>query len=137
MAGPHAPGTSVPTIDTNIILRWLLDDVPEHTAAAQRLLDSSNCVVPDVVLTETVYVLERVMRLSRDTIADSIDAVLAIANLDVNRAVWQDALTGYRTRPKLSITDTYLASLANLTGNTRCTFDRKLANQTSAAQLLH
>ena len=62
-----------------------------------------------MVLTETVYVLERVMP-SQDTIADSIDAVLAIANLDVNRAVWQDALTGYRTRPKLSITDTYLAS---------------------------
>ncbi|GAB07944.1 PIN domain-containing protein [Gordonia amarae] len=127
----------MPAIDTNVMLRWLLDDVPAHTAAAQKLFDSTTCVVPDVVLIETVYVLERVMRLSRGTISDSIEAVLAIANLDINREIWQDALNDYRTRPKLSIADTYLASLASLSGNAPLyTFDRKLANQAESAELL-
>ena len=43
----------------------------------------------------------------------------------------------YRTRPKLSIADTYLASLASLSGNAPLyTFDRKLANQAESAELL-
>lgn len=127
----------MPTLDTNVLLRWLLNDVPEQTAAADALLSSGvRCLVPDVALIETVYVLERVMRLQRTTVAHAIETVFEVANLDLDRALWRTALDGYLTHPKLSIADTFLAALADTSHRTPVyTFDKKLANQLSAAEL--
>lgn len=67
----------MPTIDTNVLLRWLLDDVPAQTAVADALLSTGERVrVPELALVETVYVLERVMELSRATVAQSIEAIM-------------------------------------------------------------
>ena len=126
------------TLDTNIVLRWLLADVPEQTAAAEALLaGGTRCVVPDVTLVETVFVLERVMRLTRPTVVQAVETVLAIADVEVDRGLWHAALVDYLAYPKLSIADTYLAALATASGRLPLyTFDRKLANQLGAAQLL-
>lgn len=128
----------MPSLDTNIVLRWLLDDVEEQTAAADALLAGpERCDVPDVVLIETVYVLERVMRLSRVTIVQSIEALFAVAGVDADRALWRTALDDYLAHPKLSVADTYLAARAQATQRLPLyTFDRKLANQLAAAELV-
>ena len=76
------------TLDANVLLRWLLNDVPDQAAAAEALLSQAErFVVPDVVLIETVYVLERVMLLSRKTVALSVELVFGQANLAVDREV--------------------------------------------------
>jgi len=126
------------TADTNILLRWLLDDVPKQTAAADALLNGNKrCLVPDVALVETVFVLERVMRLPRTTIKQLIDALLTLANVDADRSLWRTALADYLRHPKLSIADTYLTTLAEQSGQSPLyTFDRKLSSQLDAAQLL-
>jgi predicted nucleic-acid-binding protein len=128
----------VPKAGTTILLRWLLADVPEQTAAVEALLASGvPCVVPDATLIETVYVLEKVMLLSRATITQSIEAVLAVADVEIDRVLWRTALDNYLIHPKLSITDTYLAELAHISKQVPLyTFDRKLANQLEAAELL-
>lgn len=128
----------MPTVDTNVLLRWLLDDVPEQTAAAGALLTGEQrCVVPDVALIETVFVLDRVLLLSRPTIARSVEAILAVANLDLDRSVWRAALDDYLDHPKLSISDTFLAAQASASGRLPLyTFDKKLANQLVGVALL-
>jgi len=128
----------MPMLDTNVLLRWILNDVPEQTASAEKLLTSgTSCIVPDIALLETVYVLERVMRLSRATIAQSIETLLSVADLELDRALWLTALKSYFTHPKLSIADTYLAALAQKTNRLPLyTFDHKLANQLEPAELL-
>lgn len=128
----------MPTLDTNVLLRWLLNDVPDQAAAAERLLASGvRCAVPDVAMIETVYVLERVLQLSRTTIADSVELILEVANLDLDRSLWRSVVDDYLTHPKLSIADTYLAARARTSAHVPLyTFDKKLANQISEAELL-
>lgn len=110
----------MPSLDTNILLRWLLDDVPEQTAAADALVGSGErLTVPDVALIETVYVLERVIGLSRATVALSVETVLGVANLDVDRTTWRESLDDYLAHPKASMTDAYLAAQAGRGGRHR------------------
>ena len=53
----------MPSLDTNCLLRWLLDDVPEQTAIISAIIDSEkNLAVADVALIETVYVLEKIKK---------------------------------------------------------------------------
>ncbi|MCL2594603.1 MAG: PIN domain-containing protein [Promicromonosporaceae bacterium] len=127
----------MPTADTNIILRWMLDDVPELTDAADRVLtQSQRCVVPNVAIIEAVYVLERVMRLPRATIVQLVEALLAEANIDAEREIWKVALADYESHPKLSAADTFLAAAADRAGRVPLyTFDQKLAKQNRVAQL--
>lgn len=127
------------TLDTNVLLRWLLNDVPEQAAAAERLMTSgTRLVVPDVALIEVVYVLERVLQLSRETVASSVGAVLAVADVHLDRAVWRDTMDAYLAHPKLSVADTYLSAQATASGNSPLyTFDQKLARQRPGAELLN
>jgi len=127
----------VPTADTNVILRWMLDDVPDLTEAASQVLTQfPRCVVPDVALVESVFVLERVMCLPRPTVAQLVEALLAEANIDADRETWAEAITGYQSHPKLSIVDTFLAAQSRQSGRVPLyTFDQKLAKQLPVANL--
>lgn len=126
------------TLDANVLLRWLLNDVPDQAAAAEALLSQAErFVVPDVVLIETVYVLERVMLLSRKTVALSVELVLGQANLAVDREVWRAALDDYLAHPKLSVADTFLHAQARAADRgPLLTFDRALARQLPGASLV-
>ncbi|MCL1898596.1 MAG: PIN domain-containing protein [Micrococcales bacterium] len=127
----------MPTADTNVILRWMLDDVPDLTeTAGQVLTQFPRCVVPDVALVETVCVLERVMNLPRSTVVLLVEALLAQANIDADRETWAEAMAAYQSHPKLSIADTFLAALSRRTGRVPLfTFDQRLATQLPAAKL--
>lgn len=128
----------MPTLDTNVLLRWILGDVPAQSAAAERLIaGGSRCVVPDIAVLETVHVLERVMSLSRTTVVHSIEMILGVASIDVDRTLWRAALDDYLAHPKLSIADTFLTAQARAHHRTPLyTFDRKLANQLPDVELL-
>ncbi|HRN29881.1 MAG TPA: PIN domain-containing protein [Terrimesophilobacter sp.] len=128
----------MPTLDTNVVLRWLLDDIAEQTAAADALIASgAECVVPDVVVIETVYVLEKVMSLTRETVIAAIETIFVVSNARLDRTLWRQALDDYAAYPKLSISDTYLGALARDTRQLPLfTFDQKLASQVEGAALL-
>ncbi|MCL2138464.1 MAG: hypothetical protein FWH41_02915 [Treponema sp.] len=62
-----------PSLDTNCLLRWLLDYIPEQSALVTALVDSDeNLAVAEAVLIETVFVLEKVKKISRKTIKKAI-----------------------------------------------------------------
>jgi len=53
----------MPSLDTNCILRWLLDDVPAHTKLITEIIDSNdNLTVADAALIETIFVLEKLKK---------------------------------------------------------------------------
>ncbi|MDR1187769.1 MAG: PIN domain-containing protein [Bifidobacteriaceae bacterium] len=121
----------MPSLDTNCLLRWLLNDVPAQTARLDALLASEQeFAVPDVALLETVFVLERVAKLDRADVADAIETVLALGTLVIDRELWGELLPLYLAHPKLSAADIYLGIEARRRGRTPLyTFDRKLALQ--------
>ena len=97
-----------------------------------------NISVADVALIETVFVLEKVKKISRVTINKAIMTIITRSNILCNRELFITILPVYIKHPKLSFVDCYLEVLAKKTMNTPLyTFDKKLANQLSGAQLLH
>ena len=128
----------MPSLDTNCILRWLLGDIPEQATLVTTLVNSGeSVVVADVALIETVYVLEKLKNISRETIEKTIIAINGKNTIHCNRELFKEILPIYTTHPKLSFVDCYLTMFAKRTGATLLlTFDKKLANQLPMAQLL-
>ena len=128
----------MPSLDTNCLLRWLLGDLPEQTALVNALVTSGEDIaVADAALIETVFVLEKVKKISRATIAMAITAVTGIDTIRCNRELFMEVLPMYTSHPKLSFVDCYLVVLAQRNGAVPLlTFDQKLASQLSGAQLL-
>ena len=126
------------SLDTNCLLRWLLGDIPEQTALVADLISSGKDIaVADAALIETVFVLEKLKKISRETIEKAVTAIIEIDSILCNRELFIEILPLYSGHPKLSFVDCYLEVLARKTGTAPLlTFDQKLANQLSGAQLL-
>ena len=129
---------TVPSLDTNCILRWLLGDVPEQMELVSTLVSFGEGVtVADAVLIETAFVLEKLKKIRRETIVTALTAVIETENIRCSRELFMDVLPVYVNHPKLSFVDCYLEALARRTGAAPLlTFDQKLAHQLSGAQLL-
>lgn len=121
----------MPSIDTNIILRLLLEDVEEQRAAALRALAKYDTVaVADLAITETVYVLEKVKELPRKQIGALLKSLLANQHLDFNRPLIEHVIPHYLEHSAVSFNDCCLAVYAKLNGQTPLlTFDKKLARR--------
>ena len=138
MAGKPTSGNAMPSLDTNCLLRWLLDDIPEQAALVTDLINSGErFAVADAALIETVFVLEKLKKISRETIEKAIVAVIGNNAILCNRELFMEILPIYTSHPKLSFADCYLEVLARKTGATPLlTFDKKLASQLSGAKIL-
>ena len=127
------------SLDTNCLLRWLLNDIPEQAAHVAALLASENTViVADAALIEAAFAMSNVYKIDTTTIINSIHTIMAQPSISMNRSLWITILEDRATHPKLSIVDLYLAHHARTTHEELpvYTFDRKLANQIEGATLL-
>ena len=127
------------SLDTNILLRLVLNDVPEQGQKVQALLSGKarKFRVDDLALTELVFVLEKLYRLNRREIAEMLDIILSVPQLLLDRPLFQNVVQLYLASPALSITDCYLTSAASAHGAVPLwTFDKKLARQCPDAREL-
>ncbi len=69
-------------IDTNILLRLILDDDLSQGKAARKLLVKSKLFVPITVAMETEWVLRAAYGLSRSQIADAIEFIVNMENME-------------------------------------------------------
>jgi predicted nucleic-acid-binding protein len=128
----------MPSLDTNCLLRWLLCDEPEQTAIITNIINSEeSLVVADAALIETVFVLEKIKKISRETIEKAVLAIFEKDNILCNRKLFIEILSIYTSRSKLSFVDCYLEVLARSTGAAPLlTFDKKMGSQLSGTKLL-
>ena len=61
-------------IDTNVILRYLLDDVEDQALIAEHIIDGEAWTTPEV-LAEVTYVLEGVYHFTRKDIATALEVI--------------------------------------------------------------
>ena len=93
--------------------------------------------VADAALIETVFVREKIKKISRETITKAVMAITGTVTIRCNRELFNEVLPIYSSHPKLSFVDCYLAVLAQKNEETPLlTFDQKLAKQLPIAQLL-
>lgn len=127
------------SVDANVVLRLLLDDVPNQHAAAVALLESGNApfVVSDVAVIEVVFALCRHYDFSRGAAAEAIEGLISLTQIDCNRALFERALPLFTDHVKLSFEDCCLVTYAELANaQPLWTFDRKLAGQAPSARLV-
>jgi predicted nucleic-acid-binding protein len=74
----------VDAVDTNVLVRYLLQDDPEMGPAAARLMNGGlRLGVSLVVLTETVFVLSSNYGVPREEVVDSLVELLRKRNIEV------------------------------------------------------
>lgn len=120
------------SVDTNIVLRFLLNDVPAQTARSKKLLAGSPVYVSDVVVTETVYVLEQTLKYDRSFISSLLRMFLGLPGVSHNDHILPAVFSLFEQKPSLSFVDCYAATEAKIFGTKLYTFDKKLINQGGA-----
>jgi len=120
----------MPSLDTNCLLRWFLNDVPQQCQAVEALMASPESVyVDDVVIIEAVFAMEKVMKLDRLMVRDFIEAAMA-TSIVMDRSLWSQVMYLWTNHPKLSVVDVYLAVKTSMNGRgPMYTFDSKMVNQ--------
>jgi predicted nucleic-acid-binding protein len=116
----------MPTIDANVVLRYLLDDDGISAQFARSIIEGGEIWLPTEVLCEVVYVLQKVYQIPRDDISRQLKQLVLRANIAISRKpAILDAL-GFFAASNLDFVDCVLAGYANA-GEQAHTFDKKLA----------
>ncbi|MDR1412760.1 MAG: PIN domain-containing protein [Actinomycetes bacterium] len=125
------------SLDTNVLLRLTLKDIPGQFERAKRLVAAPGArfLVSDTAIIEYVFALERHYALSRAQIEEMLTGLMTIPALECNDTLLLEAAALYIGHPKLSFEDCYLATSAQAFDATPLwSFDKKLVKQTKLTQ---
>ncbi|WP_419842680.1 PIN domain-containing protein [Candidatus Poriferisodalis sp.] len=125
-------------IDTNVLVRFLVNDDPEQAAAARDVLARATPAQPVFVcrevVAETVWVLERAYRLSRSRIADILMDLVAAEEVAVETADDVAQAVGAYRRGSAGFADLMILAASQRVGaQPLLTLDRQLAALPGAA----
>ena len=115
-------------VDTNLILRYLVQDHEKHAKAAGKLFEACDrgdieIVVLSAVLAECVFVLESFYQHPRADIAAALSTLISSPGVQIGEnAIHLDALDRYR-RTKIHFVDCLIAAAAKAGDTPVATFD--------------
>lgn len=127
------------SLDTNAILRLLINDIPAQHKAVRTVLAeaSSQFAVADIAIIELVFVLERYYGFSRQQTKEAVIGFMQLKEINCNRTLFEKALEVYLGHSTLSFEDSCLSIYASLNeAEPLWTFDKKLASQATSAKLI-
>lgn len=117
-------------VDTNVLLRYLLSDDPVQSVAASAFFGklASGAVVAvnsDIVLIETIYILEKQRRIDRPVIRRDLIRIITLSSVELpDKRMYAEGSRPYVERPSLSFADCYRIVLARkLAAGRLVTFD--------------
>lgn len=119
-----------PLLDTNILLRHLLGDHPEHSPRATAYLHRIDrgevrVLLTDTVVFETVFTLERLYRQARTDIRDNLLPLIALPGITLSGKQRLRRIFDLYVGSRLSFADAYHATLAIDLGSSEIvSFDR-------------
>lgn len=130
---------SAGSLDANVLLRLLLNDIPDQHTAVEALFQKARgqFAVADTAIIEVAFVLERHYTFSRSAIAEAVDGLMSLTEINCNRTLFERALQLFTKNSSLSFEDCCLATYAEIdNAKPLWTFDQKLAKQASSANLV-
>lgn len=110
-------------IDTNVILRFILNDNTEMAKRAAEVITSGAYTKPEVIA-EVIYVLKGVYSMPKDKIKSIIHGLSGIIRIENSDCVVH-AIDLF-TSTSLDFVDCLLVAYHSLNGETVFTFDKKL-----------
>jgi predicted nucleic-acid-binding protein len=124
-------GSKKIVIDTNLLVRYLINGDQKKAAAVDNLLDKAingevKIIVPSVVIAELVWVLESYYQMKADAILELVEAIVNTSGLDVtDKSTVVSALRLYKNR-NIDFIDAWIIEFAKERGiKTIYTFDKK------------
>ena len=111
-------------VDTNYIIRYLVNDNIEMADIAEEILTTKNVFISNEILAEAVYVLSGVYGISKIDISNQLLALISFENITVsNLKVIQDTFEIFKTK-NLDFVDCLLCAYSH--NDEIFTFDKKL-----------
>jgi len=116
----------VKIVDANVVLRYLLADVPTLFTRSEQILENEAVHLPFEVLAEIVYVLDNVFAVSRAEISASLADLPRYPNVSTSDAeVALRALDTYSTTI-LDIVDSLLCGYRSVRGAEVVSFEKQI-----------
>ena len=117
-------------IDTNVILRYLLNDIAEQADEAVAVIDAGAFTLPEIVA-EVVYVLTKLYNVPRAKIHGIVAPIFDEVAVE-HHGVIRTALARY-SETKFDFVDCLILARKELLGEDVFTFDKKLRNRLTGA----
>lgn len=123
-------------IDTNAILRWLLNDDPKQADQVESLLRQARegeveLIIPEIIIFELHFALEKYYHFAKVDIFDKLKSLLLVDYLQVeSQETLITALTTYQNT-NLSFVDCFLIAKTKLKNGKLFTFDKDLKKLTN------
>ena len=113
-------------IDTNIILRFILNDNKELSPKARDLILNNDCTTTYEIIAEVVYVLSSVYEIERMNVKNALFTFLP--NITIQHQNILETAIFYYSETKLDFVDCLLAAYHLIGKKEILTFDKKLNN---------
>jgi len=112
-------------IDTNVLVRYYVDDDHAQHTKAKRFIDDNEVFINNIVIVETFWVLTNVYQLSRTKTVDIFNHLKRLSNISFeNEVVFARALVEYRDSG-CDFADALLGLLNRHYGYDTVTFDQQ------------
>ncbi len=125
-------------LDTNGLLRFLLDDIPFQKRPVEQLLQRAKnkevyILVPEIIIFEVEFALNKYYSIPKDKIIEKLQVLLAINFIETeSRNIFITALETYSSR-KLSFVDCFIHIKSDIEKYELFTFDKKLSKSAKKA----
>ena len=116
-------------VDTNIFLRFFLNDHKTHSPAANRLFKEANkgkisLITNSLIVAEIIFTLDSFYKLSKQNIIEKIHAIMFFEGLEITeKNILIHAISIYEKK-NIDFIDAYSASFALENRIDVCSFDR-------------
>lgn len=92
-------------LDTNVLVRYLVQDDPQQAKRAERYIEDGLCYINHIVLCEFVWVLDAAYKFERNVIGGVLEQILVTAEFDIeDRDLAHAAVTDFQ-RTKADFAD--------------------------------
>lgn len=119
-------------IDTNLIIRFLVNDDLKKVSRVEKLLKDKNNqnILLDPVVAEIIWVLSSYYNLDKSDVVEKIRALIHIDTIECNAFLLNRALTLWQDY-NISYIDSYLAAVSELGNITLYTYDQNFKSMSS------
>lgn len=119
------------SIDTNVLLRYLLDDIPSQTTRIHELLLKAKkgevrIDVPMLVIAEVFFVLASFYRLQKQNVCAQLADFCKLQYMDIEKREVVLATFALIQLNNIGFIDAFLLAHTREMGSELCTFDKKL-----------